>query len=259
MQPEVLLRVPANRLLYEGIYLRCIGNFITTGEAFQWWQVLQGVGAVVRVAVEHQRHDRCPGHAGDLRRHLDTGGFDAEKRGKDADIAPKVLIRRIPHTMSGLDPPHHATQVVTVNCLVKDTAAGAGHEALEERVIMGSIDGIRSKKQRIQRTPQVQGREMHTHNQCSLAFRLDPGHVLLALEGHPVTQMLRITTPAGSGLHEADTIGDKGLLDPLLMLHFIKLWKTESQVDLGDMAPSFGEAPGGQANTLADPEFESPG
>src|SRR5690554_1378694 len=100
---------------------------------------------------------------------------------------------------------------------------------------------------------------MHADDQCSLPFRLHPGHVLLALEGNPVAQMLWITTPAGSGLHEADTVGDKGLPDPLLMLRLIKLWKTEPQVNLGDMASPLGKAPGGQANVLADPELEPPG
>src|SRR5690554_3544295 len=259
MQPEVLFRVLANRLFDKDIYLRCIVNFVSTGEVFQGWQVLQGIGTVVRVAVEHQRHDGCPGHAGDLGCQLDTGGFDAEKRSKDADIAAEVLIRRVPHIMPGLDPPHHATQVMTVNRPVKDTVAGAGHEALEKRVVMGPIDNIRGKKQRMQSTTQIQGGEVHTNNQCSLAFRLYPGHVLLALERHPVAQMLRITAPAGSGLHKADTVGDKGLPDPLLMLRFIKLRKTEPQVDLGDMASALGKTPGSQAHALTDPELEPPG
>jgi len=58
----------AYRSLDEGIYPRSIGQFIAAGEILERRQTLNGVGAIIRITVEHQRNDGGARHAGNFGR-----------------------------------------------------------------------------------------------------------------------------------------------------------------------------------------------
>src|SRR5690606_4011611 len=162
MHPEVLVRMAADCVFNTQVRAGSICYLIAAGVVVQHRFKVEVVMPATFAAKVAERHHGSAGFLSNPCGGCDGCCRDAKKRCKDAVLAAIVLIGGIPDDPVGFEAANQPSKVIPVQGRAIKTLAGAGHDSVEQGIIMVAWHHSRFGNQGIKGTTKIQGAVMTT-------------------------------------------------------------------------------------------------